>query len=53
MDNAVATIYSALGIEWRKRIDNTPSGRAYDYVQTAPLGSSEFQSNDAIDELFV
>jgi hypothetical protein len=52
MDNAVATIYSALGIDWRKRIENTPSGRAYDYVQTAPLGASEFQSNEAIDELF-
>ena len=33
MDNIVATIYSALGIDWQKRIDNTPSKRAYDYVQ--------------------
>jgi uncharacterized protein (DUF1501 family) len=53
MDNAVATIYSALGIDWTKRIDETPSGRAYEYVQTAPLGGNEFQSNDAIDELWV
>jgi hypothetical protein len=52
VDNAVATIYSALGIDWLKRIDETPSGRAYEYVQTAPLGGSEFQSNDAIDELW-
>jgi uncharacterized protein (DUF1501 family) len=52
-DNIVATIYSAMGIDWTKRIENTPSGRAYDYVQTAPIGGSEFISNDAIDELFV
>jgi len=53
MDNIVATIYSALGVDWLKRVDNTPSGRAYDYVQTAPIGGSEFISNDSIDELFV
>ncbi len=53
MDNVVATIYSALGIDWLKRIDNTPSGRAYDYVQSAPLGQSEFISTDSIDDLFV
>jgi hypothetical protein len=53
MDNIVATMYSALGIDWLKRVDNTPSGRAYDYVQTAPIGGSEFISNDSIDELFV
>src|SRR5262245_8244210 len=53
MDNIVATIYSALGIDWLKRVANTPSGRGYDYVQTAPIGGSEFISNDSIDELFV
>jgi hypothetical protein len=52
MDNIVATMYSALGIDWRKRIDNTPSGRTYEYVQTAPLGGSEFQSDDEIAEVF-
>ena len=53
MDNIVATMYSALGIDWLKRVDKTPSGRGYDYVQTAPIGGSEFISNDSIDELFV
>ncbi len=53
IDNLVATIYSALGIDWLKRIDNTPSGRSYEYVQTAPLGGSEFISNDEIAELFI
>jgi hypothetical protein len=52
-DNVVATIYSALGIDWNKTIDNTPSGRAYHYVETAPVGGSEFISNDHIEELFV
>ena len=52
LDNIVATIYSALGIGWDKLIPNTPSGRGYYYVQTAPLGGSEFISDDAIDPLF-
>jgi hypothetical protein len=53
LDNAVATMYSALGIDWGKSVDNTPSGRAYNYIQTAPIGGSEFISGDAIDTLFV
>jgi len=53
IDNLVATIYSALGIDWTKKIENTPSGRAYEYVQTAPLGESNFIPNDPISELFV
>ncbi len=52
-DNLVATMYSALGIDWLKSIKNTPSGRAYDYIETAPLGGSEFISNDEIGNLFV
>jgi hypothetical protein len=52
MDNCVATIYSALGIDWMKVIENTPSGRSYEYVQTAPIGGGEFISNDEIAELF-
>ncbi len=53
MDNTVATIYSAMGIDWLKTVQNTPSGRAYHYVETAPLGQSEFISNDEIADLFV
>lgn len=52
MDNCVASIYSALGIDWRKVIENTPSGRSYEYVQTAPIGGTEFISDDEIAELF-
>jgi uncharacterized protein (DUF1501 family) len=52
MDNAVATIYSALGIDWLKKFTNTPSGRQYEYVQSAPLGAGEFISTDEIGTLF-
>jgi len=52
MDNTVATIYSALGIDWTKKITNTPSGRDYEYTQIAPIGGSEFLAHDAIDEIF-
>jgi hypothetical protein len=51
-DNNVATIYSALGIDYTKSVQNAPSGRAYQYVQTAPVGGSEYQSNEPFDELF-
>jgi len=49
IDNLVATIYSALGIDWRKTVENTPSGRAYHYVQTAPIGSNTLVAPDHID----
>ena len=52
IDNLVATIYSALGIDWRKKLENTPSGRAHYYVQTAPIGSNTLVAPDHID-LFV
>src|SRR5678815_5730839 len=31
IENVVATMYSALGIDWSKAITNTPSGRTYTY----------------------
>jgi hypothetical protein len=52
MDNVCATIYSALGIDWKKTATNTPSGRDYDYIETAPIGGAEFISNDEIGVLF-
>jgi hypothetical protein len=52
MDNVVASMYSVLGIDWMKQIANTPSGRAYEYIQTAPVGGAEFISNDEIAPLF-
>lgn len=38
IENVVATIYSALGIDWSKEVRNTPSGRTYVYVD--PLGAN-------------
>ena len=45
------TLYSALGIDWRKEITNTPSKRAYRYVDV--LGATEFVPDDEIADLFV
>jgi len=53
MDHVVSTIYSALGIDYSKKITDTPSGRAYEYQQTAPLGGPGFIPRSEINELFV
>ena len=53
MDHVTSTIYSALGIDYSKKIENTPSGRAYEYQQTAPLGGPKFIPRTDIQELFV
>lgn len=50
-ENIYASIYSALGIDWRKEISDTPSKRVYRYVD--PLGATEFVVDDEIAELFV
>ena len=50
-ENVYATIYSALGIDWKKEITNTPSRRAYRYVDV--LGATEFVIDDEIADLFV
>jgi hypothetical protein len=52
MDHVVSTIYSVLGIDYSKKISNTPSGRDYEYQQTAPLGGSHFSPLSEINELF-
>lgn len=50
-ENVYASIYSALGIDWKKEITNTPSKRAYRYVDL--LGATEIISDDEIADLFV
>jgi len=50
-ENIYASIFSALGIDWRKEILNTPSKRAYRYVDH--LGATEMCIDDEIAELFV
>jgi len=52
-DHEVSTIYSALGIDYSKKIIDTPSGRAYEYQQTAPLGGPAFIPLTEIESLFV
>jgi hypothetical protein len=51
-DHVVSTIYAALGIDYTKKISDTPSGRAYEYQQTAPLGGPAFIPRTPINELF-
>jgi hypothetical protein len=53
MDHVASTVYSALGIDFSKKIQDTPSGRAYEYQQTAPLGGPSFIPLAEIEELFV
>ena len=50
-ENIYASVYSALGIDWRTEMTNTPSKRAYRYVDV--LGATEIVSDDEIAELFV
>ena len=50
-EDVVATIYSALGIDWSKRITNTPSGRAFDYIEVT--SATDFINPDEVSELFV
>jgi len=52
-DHEVSTIYSALGIDYSKKIVDTPSGRAYEYQQTAPLGGPAFIPMTEIEDLFI
>ena len=46
-DDIAATIYSAMGIDWTKSIDDTPSGRRFYYINGA--GPEGFR---AVDEVF-
>jgi hypothetical protein len=50
IENVVATIYSALGIDWSKEVRNTPSQRAYVYVD--PLGANGFIPTDELSEIY-
>jgi hypothetical protein len=43
-------MYSTMGIDWGKKITNTPSGRMFEYVENlAPTGYMKFTE---IGELF-
>jgi hypothetical protein len=50
MEDIACTIYSALGIDWMKRIDSTPSGRAFHYVE--PASGTKYVGFKPVRELF-
>jgi len=47
IEDIAATVYSALGINWTKSIEDTPSGRKFEYV---PFGEAGLYT--PIDEVF-
>jgi len=50
IENVVATMYSALGIDWTKEIHNTPSRRTYTYVD--PLGANGYIPTDELASIY-
>jgi len=50
MEDIACTIYSALGIDWTKTIENTPSGRAFHYVE--PASGTECVGFKPVQELY-
>ncbi len=50
MENILATMMSALGIDWTKEIRNTPSGRTFPYVD--PLGPNGYIPIDEISSIY-
>lgn len=50
IENVVATIYSALGIDWSKEVHGLPSGRTYAYVD--PLGANGFIPTDELSAIY-
>lgn len=50
MEDIACTIYSALGIDWTKTITNTPSGRAFHYVE--PASGTKYVAFKPVQELF-
>lgn len=50
IENVVATIYSALGIDWTKEVHDTPSRRAYVYVDS--LGANGFIPTNELSGIY-
>jgi hypothetical protein len=50
MEDIACTIYSALGIDWTKTIDQTPSGRSFHYVE--PASGTKYVGFKPVQELF-
>lgn len=50
MEDIACTIYSALGINWTKTVENTPSGRAFHYVE--PASGTKYVDFEPVQEFF-
>jgi hypothetical protein len=50
MEDVATTLYSALGIDWTKSIEHTPSGRAFWYIE--PFASRQLVRSREITPLF-
>jgi hypothetical protein len=50
IEDVACTIYSALGIDWSKTLDSTPSGRPYHYVE--PASGTSYMDFQPIGALF-
>lgn len=50
MEDIACTIYSALGIDWTKILETTPSGRAFHYVE--PASGTKYMDFKPVQELF-
>jgi hypothetical protein len=50
MEDIATTIYSAMGIDWKKSIKNTPSGREFYYIE--PFAAKQMIGNREITPLF-
>jgi len=50
IEDVAATIYSALGIDWTKKIVDTPSGRAFEYIENQ--SGTDFIDPGEISEIF-
>jgi uncharacterized protein (DUF1501 family) len=50
MEDIACTIYSALGIDWTKTVETTPSGRTFHYVE--PASGTKYMRFQPVQELF-
>jgi hypothetical protein len=50
VQDVVATMYSAMGIDWGTTITNTPSGRAFQYTPT--INNANLDTPAPVDEVF-
>ena len=48
----VLVMGTALGIDWTKKVANTPSGREFIYVDSVNLGGAAMMHSDEIGTLF-